>query len=246
MLGHWDVHVCLTRRCSGMVGGAFVGQPVRTEISQQMPKLNASMPDLYPALFQRLPFGLMVLQLEHPVDAKDFRIIVLNPSAAAMAGPTMEKLLGRTLADFPEVLKTPYPRRCLEALRSRVSADLGEIPYGNERIKQGIYAVQVFPLPKNCLGVVIDNVTYRRRSEAVVQEQRAAALFQMNLRLQNEIADHNRAEEQQKESVQQLRALAARLQSVREEERTRMMREIHDELGQACTAIKMDITMVGR
>lgn len=44
----------------------------------------------------------------------------------------------------------------------------------------------------------------------------------------------------------QLRALAARLQTVREEERTTVAREIHDELGQALTAIKIDLTAVLR
>jgi len=39
-----------------------------------------------------------------------------------------------------------------------------------------------------------------------------------------------------------LRALAARLQSVREEERKRVAREIHDQLGQALTAIKIDLS----
>ena len=38
-----------------------------------------------------------------------------------------------------------------------------------------------------------------------------------------------------------LRNLFANLQSVREEERTRISREIHDELGQALTALKMDL-----
>ena len=44
----------------------------------------------------------------------------------------------------------------------------------------------------------------------------------------------------------QLRALAARLQSAREEERTRVAREIHDELGQALTAIKIDLAALIR
>ncbi len=41
---------------------------------------------------------------------------------------------------------------------------------------------------------------------------------------------------------QALRALSARLQRIREEERSRVAREIHDELGQALTALKLDLS----
>ncbi len=43
-------------------------------------------------------------------------------------------------------------------------------------------------------------------------------------------------------SNEQLRNLAAHLQSVREEERTKIAREIHDELGQALSAQKMELS----
>jgi PAS domain S-box-containing protein len=56
-----------------------------------------------------------------------------------------------------------------------------------------------------------------------------------------DITGLKQAEKQLKDSRQQLRALAAYLQSVREEERTRIAREVHDELGQALTGLKMDL-----
>lgn len=49
--------------------------------------------------------------------------------------------------------------------------------------------------------------------------------------------ERNRSEH----ATAQLRQLATSLQNVRDEERTRIARELHDELGQALTAIKMDI-----
>ncbi|MBI2429126.1 MAG: sensor histidine kinase, partial [Ignavibacteriales bacterium] len=45
-------------------------------------------------------------------------------------------------------------------------------------------------------------------------------------------------------SRKQLRALTVRLQSVREEERTHISREIHDDLGQALTGLRMDLVWI--
>jgi len=55
-----------------------------------------------------------------------------------------------------------------------------------------------------------------------------------------EIEDRKRAEDALRSSLDELRALAGRLQSVREEERTCVARQIHDELGQALTGIKLE------
>ena len=59
--------------------------------------------------------------------------------------------------------------------------------------------------------------------------------------IQRDITDRHFASEQVRVAAEQLRALASRLQQVREEERTEVAREIHDELGQALTGLKLDI-----
>jgi PAS domain S-box-containing protein len=61
-----------------------------------------------------------------------------------------------------------------------------------------------------------------------------------------DITARKRAEEERQQSFDQLRALAAHLQSVREEERIRVAREIHDQLGHALTAIKIDLISLVR
>jgi len=51
-------------------------------------------------------------------------------------------------------------------------------------------------------------------------------------------------EEELRDSREQLRNLTAHIQSTREGERTSIAREIHDELGQALTALKMDLSFL--
>ncbi len=59
------------------------------------------------------------------------------------------------------------------------------------------------------------------------------------------IIERKRAEEELKASRQQLRALSARVLAAQEEERTRISREIHDELAQALTTLAFDLAWLG-
>jgi two-component system sensor histidine kinase UhpB len=56
-----------------------------------------------------------------------------------------------------------------------------------------------------------------------------------------DVTEHRRAEAALRASHEQLRQLARRLDEVREEELTRVAREIHDELGHALTALRLDL-----
>ncbi len=61
-----------------------------------------------------------------------------------------------------------------------------------------------------------------------------------------DITERKQAEVELAQSHEQLRALSQYLQAAREEERTFIAREIHDELGQELTALKMDLAWLSR
>ena len=81
---------------------------------------------------------------------------------------------------------------------------------------------------------------YRNHLENLV-EKRTVDINKTNVKLQLEIEERKRTEDELKQSREQLRDLASHLQTIREEEGSLIAREIHDELGQALTALKMDI-----
>jgi signal transduction histidine kinase len=62
----------------------------------------------------------------------------------------------------------------------------------------------------------------------------------------SDITERKRAENLHVLQTEQLRALAERLQCVREEDRKRVARDLHDQIGQILTAIKMDMSWIGR
>lgn len=86
------------------------------------------------------------------------------------------------------------------------------------------------------LGVVLYGVVHRAYLQAVTLARTSAALQALNQELEA------RSEEQARD----LRTLAGEASQVREDERTRIARELHDELGQELTAARMALTLARR
>ncbi|MBC7962517.1 MAG: HAMP domain-containing protein [Steroidobacteraceae bacterium] len=130
----------------------------------------------------------------------------------------------------------------------RIVRPLSEITRATLEMKKGNYLVELNYQSADELGVLADN--FREMSGQV--EKRTAELQESNEHLQREIGERKLAEEEVRllnvdleqrvtERTTELRNLSRHLQTVREEERTIISRDIHDDLGQLLTALKIDL-----
>ena len=99
-------------------------------------------------------------------------------------------------------------------------------------------------------GHVIYDTVYRAKDKKLFPVEVNSHLFLFNdkltvLSIARDITERKQAEEKLKKSSKLLRDLATHLQTVREEERTMIAREIHDELGQVLTVLKIQISLSG-
>lgn len=145
----------------------------------------------------------------------------VNPAAERMTGYTRDELLRLRLWD----LLHPDFRAAVESrLRARLAGETI-----NEQ----------YEVPMVIKGGEVRWVSYTA-GRAVLGG--APVIIAMA----TDVTDRRHAEQELHASHEQLRALAARLESVREEEGTRIAREIHDELGSTLTGLKWDLEWLER
>jgi PAS domain S-box-containing protein len=103
--------------------------------------------------------------------------------------------------------------------------------------KKGINYAGIWKHVKKDGNVVSVNIT----SHDISYEGRPARLV-----LADDVTEQMLAEESLQQSHEAYRNLASHLETIREAERTHIAREIHDELGQQLTGLKMDISWLSK
>ena len=98
---------------------------------------------------------------------------------------------------------------------------------------------------------VIYDIVHRAKDKKLIPVEINSHLFLYNdkstvLSIARDITERKQAEEKLKRSSKLLRELATHLQSIREEERTMISHEIHDELGQVLTALKIQVSLLAK
>jgi len=151
----------------------------------------------------------------------DGRVLYWNRGAEAMMGYTKAEAMGKIAH---EMLRTEFPQPFTEIMAEllRIGHWEGDLIKtardGRRLVVAGRWALQWSKRgePPRVL-VVNSNITERKQAEESLVLQR-----------------------------EQLRALAERLQLVREEDRKSVARDLHDQIGQILTSIKMDMSWMSR
>ncbi|HEX2846317.1 MAG TPA: PAS domain S-box protein [Chitinophagaceae bacterium] len=149
----------------------------------------------------------------------DYTIIEVNTSALKQYGYTQEEFLH------------------LDIFMLRPDEDIERLRAATNRQFRGIHYAGVWRHKRKDGEIIyVDVVTHD-----IYYEGKPTRLV-----LANEVTEQYLAEEKLKESYDATRKLTEHLQNVREEERLHIAREIHDELGQLLTVLKMDVSWLNR
>jgi PAS domain S-box-containing protein len=145
-------------------------------------------------------------------------LLAFNPASERIAGTPLAPFLGKPFRDI-----VPFAAGGeVEALLVRVASERRSLDFSVERLRDPSHparalSIKAFPVGERCVGLAVEDVTV----------QTGIALERNHLE-------------------QQLRDLSAHVEAALEDERTGIAREIHDELGQSLTALKMDIAWIVR
>ncbi|MFL6672418.1 MAG: ATP-binding protein [Massilia sp.] len=155
---------------------------------------------------------------------QDNRIVMANPAAAAMFSTTVADMQGSLLSRY-------------------VRASSGEGRSPPEYFRAGSGRGGRRATDYSVTGVRTSGQLFPIEGSISSLSANGAPVYTIILR---DVSDRHMVQRKLARSHNQLRQLSAALQTIREEERTHIARELHDDLGQILASLRMDLNLLQR
>ena len=198
----------------GEVTSSLLRRSVRYAVERKRAEVELRRSEVFlESIVENIPHMIFVK------DADQLRFVRFNRAGEELLGHTRHNLLGKSDYElFPRDEADFFTHSDRDVLQSRKVLDIPEEPILTKA--KGLRSLHTKKIP-------------------ILDENDQPVYL---LGISEDITERKLAENQLQRSFELLRTLSQRLDVVREEERTRIARELHDELGVRMTCMKMDLS----
>lgn len=183
---------------------------------KELNKKNEELLKMLQIQIDHMPVGYLITD-------KDFKITFWNPAAEKIFGYSAKEIIGQKPYNF---ILSESQKPFIDDRRKLWSKGIKNAHSINENIT------------KNGRNIICDWI-----NTPILDEN---GKFKELVSMVIDITERINSEEEIKRQREELRALASYLQSVREKERIAISRELHDELGQILTSVKMNLIIMSK
>jgi len=192
------------------------------------------------------------------IDPESGEIVDANAAALQFWGYTLKELSGLKITDI-SLASPDKPDNYRDYLNQALNNTSQRLEM-RHRLKNGeicdvdVYSSQIPYQDRNYIYSTAHNITDRKQAESMLREEydvlesaikeRTSGLIKANERLNSEIAERTQMQDALQQSQELLRELVEHQERIREDERKRIAREIHDELGQHLLVLRIDVSLL--